>query len=152
MLYFLENNPNLEVFIDCVEQDKDAIEYAAGLCKNHLNKVNFIRTSALRLKQDKQYDLIWSAGLFDYFDDKLFIRMLKKLKGLVLSGGEIVIGNFSTENSSKPFMEIFEWHLHHRSPQTLKELASSAGFKSDQISIKKEESGVNLFLHIKMGI
>lgn len=149
ILYFLDKNPKLNIFIDCIEQDKNAIEYATALCKIHLNKVNFIKMNALRLKQ---YDLIWSAGLFDCFNDKLFIRMLKKLKGLVSSDGEIVIDNFSTENSSKPFMGIFEWHLNHRSPQTLKELALSAGFKLEQISIKKEESGVNLFLHIKQRI
>ena len=150
LLYFLDSHPDLDITIDCVEQDKNAIKYATELCKNHLNKVKFIEKNALRLKQVNKYDLIWSAGLFDYFDDKLFLLMLKKLKGMLQNEGEIVIGNFSTENSSKPYMEIFEWHLYHRSPQNLRDLALSAGFVSDQISVEKEESGINLFLHIKM--
>lgn len=148
LLYFLDHYPDINVYIDCVEQDQNAIDHATGLCKNHLNKVNFIKKNAVRFKTEKKYDLVWSAGLFDYFDDKLFVYMLKKLKGMVASEGEIVIGNFSTNNPSKPFMELFEWHLHHRSPETLKKLAATAGFDAKQIRVKKEELGVNLFLHL----
>jgi len=46
-------------------------------------------------------------------------------------------------------MELFEWRLQHRSPNTLKALAITAGFEPKHINLKKEATGVNLFLHIK---
>lgn len=149
LLYFFDHYPNAKVYVDCIEQDQNAINHATELCRAHLTKINFIKKNVVRFKSEKKYDLIWSAGLFDYFDDKLFVHMLKKLKRMVARGGEIVIGNFSTSNPSKPFMEIFEWHLYHRSSEILKKLASTAGFDAKQMMVKKEESDVNLFLHIK---
>lgn len=148
LLYFFDHNPNANVYVDCIEQDQNAINHATELCRSHLGKISFIKKNVVRFKSEKKYDLIWSAGLFDYFEDKLFVRMLKKLKAIVVKEGEIVIGNFSTNNPSKPFMEIFEWHLYHRSPETLKKFAEMAGFDEKQVMVKKEESGVNLFLHL----
>ena len=148
MLQFFESNPNAQVLFDCIEQDKNAVNYAKELCKDHLSKIRFVLKNALRFQSNKRYDLIWSAGLFDYFEDKVFVFMLKKLRNMVADGGEIVIGNFSTKNPSKPYMELFDWHLHHRSPPTLKALANAAGFDSKQIRVKMEVLGVNLFLHI----
>lgn len=148
MLYFFENNPNANVHIDCIEQDKNAIEYASDVCHKYLNKITFINKNAIRFKANKKYDLIWSAGLFDYFENKVFIFMLRKLKQFIRGAGKIIVGNFSINNPSKPFMEIFEWHLHHRSPEQLRQLAISAGIFAEHISIDKEKSGVNLFLNI----
>ena len=148
MLYFFENNPTANVHIDCVEQDENAISHATDVCHKHINKITFINKNAIRFNTDKKYDLIWSAGLFDYFENKVFIYMLKRLNQLIHREGRIIVGNFSTNNPSKPFMEIFEWHLFHRSPEQLKELAISAGIFEEQISIDKEKSGVNLFLNI----
>lgn len=149
MLSFFENNPAANVHIDCVEQDENAINYASAVCHEHLNKITFINKNAMRFKTDKKYDLIWSAGLFDYFDNKIFIYMLKRLNLFIRHGGRIIVGNFSKNNPSKPFMDIFEWHLFHRSPEQLTQLANSAGILKEHISIDKEKSGVNLFLNIK---
>ena len=105
------------------------------------------RVSIDCVEQDEN-DLIWSAGLFDYFDDKVFVFMLKRLKGMLASDGEIIIGNFSTLNPSRSYMELVHWNLHHRSPHTLKSLATAAGFIESSLSVKKESTGVNLFLHV----
>ena len=149
MLKFFDDNPDAQVHFDCVELDQNAVNHAKALCGDFLGQITFHVDSVLRFQSKKKYDLIWSAGLFDYFDDKVFVHMLKKLGAMSIDGGEIVIGNFSTINPSKHYMELFEWHLHHRSPHKLKALALYAGFFANQISVKKEDSGVNLFLHIK---
>lgn len=149
MLKFFENNPEVQVHFDCIEQDQNAVNHAKALCKDFLHKTTFHVKNALRFRSDKQYDLIWSAGLFDYLDDKVFVFMLRKLGAMLAEGGEIAIGNFSTTNPGRPYMELFEWHLNHRIPHTLKALAVAAGFTADQISIGKEPAGVNLFLHIR---
>lgn len=149
MLHFFENNPDTQVHFDCVEQDQNAVNHAKALCKDFLHKTTFHVRNALRFQSKKKYDLIWSAGLFDYFEDEVFVFMLNRLRTMVAESGEIVIGNFSTMNPSRSYIELFEWYLHHRSPNTLKGFALAAGFTPDQISIEREPTGVNLFLHLR---
>ena len=67
---------------------------------------------------------------------------------MIADNGEMVIGNFSTKNPNRAYMELFEWHLHHRSPQSLKSLAKTAGYETNELDVRMEESEVNLFLHI----
>lgn len=152
LLNYFDNAPETNIHLDCIEQDSNAIDYASELCKQYIDKITFIKQNALKFSTSKKYMLIWSAGLFDYFDDKVFSFMLEKLSTMLDPNGEIVIGNFSTMNPSKPYMELFEWNLHHRSPSTLKELAIASGFKEKNIEIRKEETGVNLFLHLRNAI
>lgn len=149
MLLYFDQHPQAPVHFDCVEQDEKAVGHAAHLCSPYLEKISFHVRNALRFNTEKHYDLIWSAGLFDYFEDKVFVFMLDKLRTMMADGGEIVIGNFSTTNPGKHYMELFEWHLKHRSPQSLKALARATGFEERQISVRKEQAGVNLFLHIR---
>jgi extracellular factor (EF) 3-hydroxypalmitic acid methyl ester biosynthesis protein len=149
MLVFFDSNPEANIHFDCVEQDQNAVNYAQFLCANYLHKMAFHLKNVLKFQSEKKYDLIWSAGLFDYFDDKTFIYMLKKLGAICANSGEIIVGNFSTTNPSRDYMELFEWHLRHRSPTTLKALAAEAGFSANQVRVEKERLGVNLFLHIK---
>ena len=62
----------------------------------------------------------------------------------------MAIGNFSDDNPSRGVMEIFgQWYLHHRSKDTLRELAVKAGIPETKIEVYSEETGVNLFLHLK---
>ncbi len=98
------------------------------------------------------FDLIWSAGLFDYFDDKLFAALLRRFRNYLKSGGEIVVGNFNQDhNPSRAYMEILgNWFLHHRTEQQLIDLAQKADFEHWQLSVNREPENVNLFLHIKV--
>ncbi|MCB1097682.1 MAG: class I SAM-dependent methyltransferase [Verrucomicrobiae bacterium] len=123
--------------------------YAKNLCKEYGERISFHNSNALRYRSKRAYDLIWSAGLFDYFDDKIFVFMLVRLREMLSQNGKIVIGNFSTQNPSKHYMELFDWHLYHRSPQSLRYLAKRAGFNPESIKVRKESLGVNLFLHIQ---
>lgn len=152
MLNFFKEHSDLsaKVKFDCVEQDENAIKFASEICSAYLDNITFIKKNALRYVCSKEYDLIWSAGLFDYLDDKVFISLLSRLKNMLGKNGQVVIGNFCSTNPSKAYMNLFQWHLHHRSPNTLRALAMSAGFSDNNISIKSEYSGVNLFLHAKI--
>jgi hypothetical protein len=85
--------------------------------------------------------------IFDYFTDKLFVTVMKRLFGFLVCGGELVIGNFSPSNPSRQYMEFSEWLLHHRSEDDLLELANRAGIPRTQTFIDSEPERVNLFLH-----
>ena len=102
--------------------------------------------NAFRFKTDKKYNLIWSAGLFDYLDEKQFIFLFRALTKLLKPEGELVVGNFSESNTSKDYMEFGEWYLNHRTENELIRLAEQSGCVSKSISIDRETSGVNLFI------
>lgn len=134
----------------CVEYDQRAIDYARSITTSYASQIEFVNQNIVRYADEKQYDLVWSAGLFDYFNDKAFVHLLRKFLRWAKPGGEVIIGNFSPINPSKTYMEIFgEWFLIHRSEEKLCALAKAAGAKDSQIYVGEEAEGVNLFLHIQ---
>lgn len=139
-----------EVIFQCVDYDKNAIEYSYNKIKEKgwLSNVEFFRDNAFKFKPSRQYDLIWSAGLFDYLDEKTFKMLLAKQFAYLKAGGEIVIGNFSLDNPTRDYMECGNWFLYHRSPDDLMKIARESGIPDDKIAVKSESLGVNLFLHI----
>jgi SAM-dependent methyltransferase len=132
----------------CVDLDPDAIAYAAALNQDHVGRIEFQRRNAVRLSMDGCYDLVWAAGLFDYFSDRVFRTALRHLLKLLAPAGELVIGNFSEANPSRAYMEFGGWQLHHRSAAELEMLAIDCGIAPAAIRIGAEPEGVNLFLHI----
>lgn len=136
---------------DCVELDTRAIDYARNLCQPYLEQIHFMHKNVLRYQPGRTYDLIWSAGLFDYFPDKTFVHLLCRFKSWVKPGGEIVIGNFNAaHNPSRDYMEVLgEWFLIHRTAEELRQLALQAGYAADQITVDREPLNINLFLRIK---
>ena len=138
------------IFFQCVDYDKNAIEYSYNKIKEKgfLSNIEFHRDNALKFRPSKQYDLIWSAGLFDYLDAKTFGILLARQLDFIKPGGEIVIGNFSLNNPTRDYMECGNWFLHHRSPDDLIKIVTDCGISPEKISVKSESLGVNLFLHI----
>ncbi len=149
--YYKESKNNF-VKCTCIEMDAEAIKHAKRLNKDYLKSIEFINKNIFRFNTDNKYDLIWSAGLFDYFDDKAFILLLSRFRKWLKPGGEIIIGNFNeNHNPSRVFMELFgEWYLNHRTEEQLINLAIDAGFKKEKIKVEREPENVNLFLRIKL--
>ncbi len=147
--YFVKS-PRSEVKFHCVDMDEKAIEFGSVICDNYIDSISFIKQNVFKFKSDNKYDLIWSAGLFDYFNDKLFIRLINRYYNLLKSDGELIIGNFSVENPSRGLMEVLcKWYLNHRSEGQLIGLALAAGVHKDNIKVLSEATGINLFLHLK---
>ena len=137
------------IHFDCIETDPLAINHASLLCKDFLEQITFHQVNAFRFTSDKRYDLVWSAGLFDYFPDRLFVRLLRKLVNLAKSDAELVIGNFGSENKSRAYMELVgDWHLHHREFKKLLSLTMEIGLPAESVTVEQEPSGLNLFLRI----
>jgi len=136
------------IHLDCVEQDAHAINYAMNLCKNFLGHIQFCKKNVLRFTTNKTYHLIWSGGLFDYFNDSVFKRILRRLLSFLKTNGKLVIGNFSTTNPSRGYMDLFHWNLIHRTREELRQLARGCGVPDEKISIEQEPEGINLFLTI----
>ncbi len=137
-----------DLIIDCVEQDIHAIDFAKSLCQEFLHNINFLHKNIFRFVTNTTYHLIWSAGLFDYFNDNLFKRTIRNLSKSLKPNGRMVIGNFSPNNPSRGYMELCNWKLIHRSKEHLLQLAKECGFHDRQIHVEQDPEGINLFLVI----
>jgi len=147
---FFENNPKSSLVFDMLDMDKRAIAYAKNKNRKYLDRMTFYNRNVIRYNPEKKYDLIWSAGLFDYFKGKHFVFLLKKYYEYLKEDGELIIGNFNTVNPSRRAMEILgDWFLYHRSVDELKKFALQAGVEESKIDVFQEPLGVNLFLRVK---
>jgi len=89
------------------------------------------------------FDLIYSAGLFDYFTDPVAQFAASRLFSSLKPAGKLVIGNFSTNNPAQFIMEaIGDWYLIYRDESVLRKLFSKI---SPNLEIESEKEGVNLF-------
>ena len=147
---FFEEHPDSPLVFDMLDLDKRAIAYAKNKNHKYLSSMTFYNKNVIRHVPDKKYDLIWSAGLFDYFKSKHFVYLIKKYYEYLKEDGEMIIGNFNTNNPSRRIMEILgDWFLYHRSEDELRQFARQAGIEDKKIEVFKEPLGINLFLKIK---
>ncbi len=147
---FFEKNPDSKLKFTMLDLDKRAIAYAKNKNKKYLGSMDFTNRNVIRYTPTKKYDLIWSAGLFDYFKAKHFVYLLKKYYEHLNEGGEMIIGNFNVENPSRRIMELLgDWFLYHRSADELKSYAIQAGIEESKIEVIQEPLAINLFLRVK---
>jgi extracellular factor (EF) 3-hydroxypalmitic acid methyl ester biosynthesis protein len=108
---------------------------------NFLNKA--IKNVITRGLQESDFDLLYSAGLFDYFNDPVAQMGAKALFGRLKPGGTLIIGNFNLTTPNQFTMRLaLDWSLIYRSIDDLKRLFGGLG---GVLSIEQEPEGVNLF-------
>ena len=147
---YLSKNPDSKIKFDLVDFDQNAISFAKSQNVDFNESIEYFKINVLRFKPYQWYNLIWSAGLFDYFKDKHFVYMIGKYYKYLVGGGEFIIGNFSHSNPTRRLMEVLsDWYLVHRSKHDLVRMALEAKAKEEQVDVDMEELGVNLFLRIK---
>jgi len=132
--------------------DNDAQALRRSIINTKMYSENGIRIdveckNALRFKPNKKYDIVWSAGLMDYFQDKTAVFLLRRMKEMLSPGGRIVVGNFSRHDTDRAYMEsIMEWFLIYRTKDRLQEMAVESGFRNNDVEIISDQTGVNLFI------
>ena len=96
---------------------------------------------------ENDYDMIYSAGLFDYFTEPVAQMAAQRMVANLKPGGKLIIGNFSMENPSVAIMELgLDWNLIYRSKEDLERMFKGFGSK---VHVEKEPLGVNLFVVIE---
>jgi len=131
----------------CVDIEEKAIAYAQDRVRD-LRDVSFLWETAnvLRIRPTCRYDLVWSAGLFDYLNDRLAALLLKRMWGWTKDGGTCAVGNFHIRNPSRNYMEwCGDWCLIHRTEDDMCRLCSAAGIPSKHVEIAQEPLGVCVF-------
>ncbi len=145
---FLDANPDANAHFTGLDIDPNAVAHATALNHPHLGKVSFLHTNVLRFHPLETYDVVWAAGLFDYFSDAIFRRMVRRYSSALRPGGEMVVGNFGLWNPSRAYMEFGGWRLLHRDSEQLLGLSVQAA-PSWSAEVRTEAEGVNHFLHLK---
>ncbi len=91
-------------------------------------------------------DLIYSIGITDYLNDKLFLKLLDFCHARLAPGGRVIVGNFHPRNPAREFMDhVLEWKLIHRSEEEMHRLFEASAFGRTCTRIVFEASGIDLF-------
>lgn len=140
------------VTFDCYDSDKYSLDFAKKRLKGFKN-INFINENAariafrknIRLLINQRYDVIYSTGLFDYFEDKIALRLIGNLKKLLTRNGALMISDVRDKysNPSLYFMEwVGDWPLVYRTDENFRKLFIEAGFTMKQLEIDYEQQGI----------
>ena len=137
----------------CIDIDPDALAYTNRHVNvfNHqatvrLMNENIVKWALGRVRHDfGEQDIIYSSGLTDYLDRRLFVRLINRCYGQLRKGGVLIIGNFSPNNPNRQFMDhILHWTLIYRDEKELRDIFSETDFGQD-VEVISETHGINLF-------
>lgn len=137
----------------CIDVDPKALEYTGRVVDvfPHRASIRLMNDNAVRWALGRVrhniglQDVIYSAGLTDYLDDRVFVALINRSYESLENGGTLVIGNFGYANTNKAFLDhILQWRLIHRSEDDLRRIFSHTPF-GERVEIVPEENGINLF-------
>ena len=70
-----------------------------------------------------QFDLVYSAGLYDYLPDTIAARLTAQLASMLKPGGRLLLANFLHNSYGRGYLETFmDWRLNYRSEAELRNL------------------------------
>lgn len=145
-------NNGTQYYFHAVDHEPKAIAYAESLLEGTDVKdfVSLENANAFQFRTDKKYDLIWSAGLFDYLENRIAALLIKKVWRYLKDDGQMIFGNFSPDNPTKTGMELVgHWKLIHRSAHELIDIVNQAKVDYSSLEIEAEDLGINLFCVIR---
>jgi extracellular factor (EF) 3-hydroxypalmitic acid methyl ester biosynthesis protein len=138
----------------CIDVDPSALEYTNRYvnilphrASVRLMSDNIVKWSLGRVRQNiGLQDIIYSSGLTDYLDDRLFIALVNRCYEQLKPGGTLMVGNFGLYNPDRAFMDyVLHWRLIHRGPDDLKAIFDKTPFGGN-VDVIAEDQGVNLFV------
>ena len=137
----------------CVDIDSEALRYTnqhvnvfPHMAAIRLMNENLVKWALGRVSHEigKQH-IIYSAGLCDYLDRRLFQAMIKRCHEHLEPGGKLMLGNFAPYPDQIFMDEILHWELLYRTGEDLRDIFADTPFGTG-VEIIAEEEGVNLFV------
>ncbi len=149
-LHFVEDLSNFYA----LDQDPLSIEEARRSLSEI--KIDFITDSILSLikrsvKINQPLDFIYSAGLFDYLNDKLARKLLTATFDLLAPGGSMLIANFAPGLTEQAYMEAFmDWHLIYRNESEMEALLKEIPHTEiDSIKMYRDPMGNVVYMEVR---
>jgi extracellular factor (EF) 3-hydroxypalmitic acid methyl ester biosynthesis protein len=132
-----------------------------GLRKRHARttQIEFIKRSVVQLlkgrsktaarPEDRKYDLVYCAGLFDYLPDTICRQLIGVFYDWVAPGGLLIVTNVDPSNPIRHWLGyVLDWHLIYRTAQQMLSLRAEP-ISRDPVSVLADPTGVNLFMEIR---
>ena len=95
---------------------------------------------------DNDYDMVYCAGLFDYFRDTTCGFLVELFYSWVKPGGLVLVTNVTPAHSSIGIMGlVLDWNLELRDATQMRNLAPELGAQRTYV----DDTGVNIFLEIR---
>jgi hypothetical protein len=107
---------------------ENVIKWALGRVRHHI----------------EPQDIIYSSGLCDYLDPRLFRALICRCHEHLKPGGTLLLGNFTQYPDSLFLDKLLRWELIYRTEAELCELFAPTPF-GEQVRILAEPERVNLF-------
>jgi len=135
----------------CIDIDSEALQYTNKNVNTfpHSASVRFMQENVIKwaLGRSRQkmglQDIIYSAGLCDYLDDRIFKRLITRCYEQLKPGGTLILGNFDYHVDAVFMDRILRWELIYRNEEQLRDLFSDTPF--GRITVLSEEEKINLF-------
>jgi SAM-dependent methyltransferase len=116
------------------DQDSDSLGAIRQRFAKAGDKAAQVQTRALTVRQflalapETQalgaFDLVYSAGLYDYLEQRTAMRLTKTLFDRVAPGGRLLLANFHPANRGTGYMEAFmDWWLIYRDEHEMRAVA-----------------------------
>jgi len=146
------------------EQDKNALAHSFRRLTPSVEarfpgrvRLLFLHDSIKRLLRDGslfapfgKFDLVYSAGLLDYLQQRTGTVLTRHLAGATAPGGQLLVANM-VDNPARMLLQVhLDWALIYRTREELMEMAHAA-VPGARVRILEEESGVNPFFEIVRG-
>lgn len=110
---------------DALSLDVVRAHHGETIRTEQANVIHFLRNAA---KRGEQFDLIYTLGLTDYFDDRAMSLLHRLMKACLAPGGEIMLANFLPGHLAIGWMDaIMDWHLIYRDEADLMRHAAEIG-------------------------
>lgn len=95
------------------------------------------------------FDFIYSAGLYDYLNDKVATKLTEALINMLSPSGTLLIANFLPDILGAGYMEVFmRWNLVYRSHEDMIGLLPKKNCGSFSISTFEDPNGNIVFLEV----
>ena len=108
------------------DQDASSLAVAAAYAAKGVPVVP-VQGTILQLLKEKTltgFDLVFSAGLYDYLSDKLAAKLTANLFARLKPGGKLIVANFLPDIRDAGYMEIFmDWQLIYRDERQIRAFA-----------------------------
>jgi extracellular factor (EF) 3-hydroxypalmitic acid methyl ester biosynthesis protein len=132
--------------IVALDQDVESLQEAVNSNPDiNITPINKSISHLFKAQDGAKYDLIYSAGLFDYLATKTASGLLTRLMEMLAPAGRLVVGNYAPENYGRGYMEgMMGWSLIYRSEAELEVLLES----NEERRVYRDEPGNVVYLEI----
>ena len=160
--YFQNRSFPSQIHFTLADFDDETLEYARRTLRQGANEtktvLNFKKMSVHQLvkesrrmgaSDDKKYDLVYCAGLFDYLPDSSCRDLTSIFYDMVIPGGLLIVTNVEPRNPLKCGMEyLLDWHLIYRDEKGMRDIRPE-GVENQDVTVRTDVTGVNLFLEVR---